>query len=334
MTDLPSWRDTSTRTAVLDLVAAVTTGPDALPVEERVAVFDNDGTLWAEKPMPVQLHFLVEQWARAAAADPALAQTEPYRAASTGDLAWLGAAIDKHYAGDDSDLRPLIAAVVAVQAGRSVGDYADEVRAFLDTAVHPALGLPYRYATYQPMRELLDLLRAHGFTTYITSGGDRDFMRPFTEDYYGVAPEQVVGSSLGLTFDEAKADVVYGSTFSFLDDGPEKPVRIWSRTGRRPVLAVGNSNGDVPMLAYAAAHPRGLALLIHHDDPDRGDPPYDTGAEQALATAAEEGWTVVSVRDDWAQVFPVPSSDSPSRSTVGAAGGAAGTGPRDGTQAP
>lgn len=303
---LPSWVDGGARETILRFVERVAVGPGALPPSERVAVFDNDGTLWAEKPLPVQLHFLVEQWARAAAADPALAQTEPYRAASTGDLAWLGAAIDKHYAGDDSDLRPLIAAVVAVQAGRTVGEYADEVRAFLDTAVHPTLGLPYRYATYQPQRELLDLLRAHGFTTYITSGGDRDFMRPFTEDYYGVAPEQVVGSSLGLAFDEEKADVVYGSTFSFLDDGPEKPVRIWSRTGRRPVLAVGNSNGDVPMLAYAAGHPRGLALLVRHDDPERGDPPYDAGAEQALATAGEKGWTVVSVRDDWAQVFPVP----------------------------
>ncbi|MGW6006278.1 HAD family hydrolase [Oerskovia enterophila] len=330
MTALPSWRDTPARAAILAFVEAVAVGPDALPPAERVAVFDNDGTLWTEKPMPVQLHFLVEQWARAAAADPALAEVQPYRAAATGDLAWLGGAVDKHYAGDDSDLGVLIQAVVAAQAGRSVGTYAEAVREFLDEATHPALGTPYRFATYQPMRELLGLLRNHGFSTYITSGGDRDFMRPFTEDYYGVAPEQVVGSSLGLTYDEGTGDVVYDSSFSFMDDGPEKPVRIWSRVGRRPVLAVGNSNGDVPMLGYAAAHPLGMAVLIHHDDPDRGDLPYDKGAEQALALAADKGWTVVSVRDDWSQVFPVPSTDPPGRPTDGAPGAA----PQAGAEAP
>ncbi|MFD6166820.1 HAD family hydrolase [Oerskovia sp. NPDC060287] len=330
MTALPSWRDTPARAAILDLVDRVANGPDALPPAERVAVFDNDGTLWTEKPVPVQLHFLVEQWARAAASDPALAERQPYRAAATGDLAWLGGAVDKHYAGDDSDLGVLIEAVVAAQAGRSVGTYAEAVREFLDEATHPALGTPYRYATYQPMRELLDLLRDHGFSTYITSGGDRDFMRPFTEDFYGVAPEQVVGSSLGLTYDAEKGDVVYGSSFSFLDDGPEKPVRIWSRIGRRPVLAVGNSDGDVPMLGYASAHPLGLAVLIHHDDPDRGDLPYDKGAEQALALAADEDWTVVSVRDDWSQVFPVP----PSAPRGGATGGAPVAVPHGGVEAP
>ncbi|GAA3226285.1 HAD family hydrolase [Oerskovia jenensis] len=320
MPDLPSWRDTPTRRAILDLVAAVATGPDALPPAERVAVLDNDGTLWTEKPLPVQLHFLVAQWAQAAANDPALAESQPYRAAATGDLAWLGGAVDKHYAGDDTDLRLLIEAVVAAQAGRSVGTYADSVRAFLDEATHPALGTPYRYATYQPMRELLDLLRAHGFSTYITSGGDRDFMRPFTEDYYGVAPEQVVGSSLGLSYDDETDDVVYGSSFSFMDDGPEKPVRIWSRIGRRPVLAVGNSNGDVPMLAYAAGHPRGMAVLIRHDDPDRGDLPYDKGADQALIAAADRGWTVVSVRDDWSQVFPTAPGTAQGIAPVSTAG--------------
>ncbi|WP_082608594.1 HAD family phosphatase [Oerskovia sp. Root918] len=327
---LPSWVDGGAREAILRFVERVAVGPDALPPAERVAVFDNDGTLWTEKPMPVQLHFLVEQWARAAAADPALAEDQPYRAAASGDLAWLARAVDKHYAGDDSDLGVLIKAVVAAQAGRSVGTYAHAVRTFLDEATHPALGTPYRFATYQPMRELLDLLRDHGFSTYITSGGDRDFMRPFTEDYYGVAPEQVVGSSLGLTYDEETGDVVYGSSFSFMDDGPEKPVRIWSRVGRRPVLAVGNSNGDVPMLGYAAAHPLGMAVLIHHDDPGRGDLPYDTGAEQALSVAADKGWTVVSVRDDWSQVFPVPSTDPPGQSTGGALGAVA----QDGAEAP
>ncbi|MET0766604.1 MAG: HAD family hydrolase [Aeromicrobium sp.] len=301
---LPSWRDGPTRRAILDFVAAVSDGPHAVPAVERVAVFDNDGTLWTEKPMPTQLHFIVQQWAAAAQADPALADTQPYLAASTGDLSWLGGAVDKHYAGDDSDLRAMIGAILVSSAHESVEDYDAAVSAFYRDAQHLTLHRPYSAATYRPMVELLRHLEAHGFTCYIVSGGDRDFMRPMSVDYYGIPPEHVVGSALGLAYDADTNEVRYGTSFQFMDDGPEKPVRIWSRIGRRPLLAAGNSNGDVPMLRYVQKHPRSLSLLVHHDDDTgRGDPPYDAGAEDALTAAAEHGFTVVSVKRDWATVF-------------------------------
>jgi phosphoserine phosphatase len=308
---LPSWRDTATRASIVDFVERVTSGADAVPAPERVAVFDNDGTLWTEKPMPTQLHFIVEQWAAAAKADPTLADQQPYKAAVTGDLAWLGATIDKHYAGDDTDLKTLIGALVRASAGKSVDAYADEVASFYANARHMVLKRPYRDVVYQPMVELLRYLEANGFTCYIVSGGDRDFMRPMTADYYGIPPERVVGSALGLSWADTDGGghVTYGASFSFLDDGPEKPVRIWSRIGRRPILAGGNSNGDIPMLRYVQGHPQSLSLLIHHDDDTgRGDAPYDKGAEDALAAAATNAWTVVSVKDDWKTVFPEPSS--------------------------
>jgi hypothetical protein len=155
------------------------------------------------------------------------------------------------------------------------------------------------------MVDLLRYLEHHGFTCYIVSGGERDFMRPMTQDNYGIPPERVIGSALGLTYDEDDAIVRYSPSLAFFDDGPEKPVRIWTRIGRRPLLACGNSNGDMPMLDYARRGDRqGLALLIRHDDADRGDTPYDTGAERALEAAATRGYTVVSVRDDWDTVFP------------------------------
>lgn len=305
---LPSWRDTATRAAILDFVDAVTAedGPDFVPADARVAVFDNDGTLWTEKPMPTQLHYLLEQWKAAAAADPSLADKQPYRAAASGDLAWLGGAIDKHYAGDDSDLALLIAAVSAASAGSSVEEYEASVAAFYRDARHLSLGSSYAHTVYQPMVELIRFLEARGFTVYIVSGGDRDFMRPMTHDYYGIPAERVVGTGMGLEYDADDNVVRYTSTLAFFDDGPEKPVRIWMRTGRRPILAGGNSNGDIPMLRFAQGSPRSLGLLIHHDDDSgRGDAPYDKGAEEALEAASTHGFTVVSVRDDWSRVFPV-----------------------------
>ncbi|UYO97297.1 haloacid dehalogenase-like hydrolase [Microbacterium sp. M28] len=305
MTDiLPSWRDTPTRTAILDFVAAVTeeSGADYVAPEERVAVFDNDGTLWTEKPMVTQLHYLLGEWKKAAEADPALAEKQPYKAAASGDLEWLAAAVDKHYAGDDADLGVLIAAVAGSSAGRSVDDYAASVAEFYRDARHLSLGTPYSLAVYQPMVELVRYLEANGFTAYIVSGGERDFMRPMTVANYGIPAERVIGTGLGLTYDEEANVVRYAPKLAYFDDGPEKPVRIWMRTGRRPILAAGNSNGDVPMLRYAQGSPRSLALLVHHDDDtDRGDIPYDNGAEKALAA---DDLTVISVRDDWSQVFP------------------------------
>ncbi|WP_411700846.1 HAD family hydrolase [Conyzicola sp.] len=298
MGELTSWRDGPTKQAIEAFVAGL--DERAVPREQRVAVFDNDGTLWAEKPMPTQLHYLLQQWAAAASADPSLAQAQPYAAAVSGDFAWLGGAIDKHYAGDDSDLHAVVRAIVRTTDGMSVEDYEASVSDFYAKAHHLTLKKPYSGAVYQPMIELLRYLEANGFTCYIVSGGERDFMRPMTMEYYGIPPERVVGSALGLQYTD-DGTVRYGSELAFLDDGPEKPVRIWTRIGRRPMLAGGNSNGDVPMLDYTS----GLRLLIHHDDDTgRGDVPYDKGAEAALAAARQNGYTVVSVKNDWSRVFP------------------------------
>lgn len=304
---LASWNDTATRAAIVDFVEAVTdaTSADFVPAAARVAVFDNDGTLWTEKPMPTQLHYLLEKWKAQAAADPALAETQPYRAAASGDLAWLGAAIDKHYAGDNGDLHTLIDAVAASSAGASVEEYEASVAAFYREARHLTLQSSYAHTVYQPMVELIRYLDAHDFRSYIVSGGDRDFMRPMAEDYYGIPTQRVIGTAMGLAYDADDNVVRYTASLDFFDDGPLKPVRIWTRVGRRPILAAGNSNGDVPMLRYAQGSARSLALLVHHDDDSgRGDTPYDKGAEDALAAASAHGFTVVSVRDDWSAVFP------------------------------
>ena len=162
---LPSWRDTATRRAIIDFVESVSgDGPDAVPVAERIAVFDNDGTLWTEKPMPTQLAYIVEKWAAQAQRDPSLAERQPYRAVASGDLAWLGAALDKHYAGDDEDLRTMIGALVSLTDGVSVEDYESEVAAFYQDAMHLVLHRPYADVVYQPMLELLRYLEQHGFT--------------------------------------------------------------------------------------------------------------------------------------------------------------------------
>jgi len=304
--NLPSWRDSSTRTAIEKFVSDVTAGPDAVPEEERIAVFDNDGTLWTEKPMPTQLHYVVQQWTAAVEADPSLADKQPFKAAAEGDLAWLGKAVDKHYEGDDTDLQTMIGGIVTVTAGLSAEDYAASVAEFYRSSQHLTLKRPYAYAVYQPMVELLRYLEANGFTCYIVSGGERDFMRPMTEDYYGIPPERVVGSAYGLSYDEENAEVRYAPSLAFFDDGEQKPLRIWTRIGRRPLLAVGNSNGDMQMLDFARRTPRGAALLIHHDDDARDDVAYDTGAEKALSAAGERGYTVVSVKDDWSTIFVDP----------------------------
>ncbi len=305
MSELLSWAKTATRQTIEEFVDAVTSGPNAVPPAERVAVFDNDGTLWTEKPMPTQLHFIVQQWAAAVTADPSLADKQPYKAAASGDLGWLGGAIDKHYAGDDADLRVLVGAIVALTAHESVEDYQAAVAAFYRDAVHLTLKRPYRYAIYQPMVELLRFLESHAFTCYIVSGGDRDFMRPMTVAYYGIPPERVIGSAVGLSYDAQANQVRYGTSFDFLDDGPEKPVRIWTRIGRRPLLAAGNSNGDMDMLRYVQGNPKSLSLLIRHDDDSgRGDVPYDKGAERALEAASANQLSVVSVKSDWTTIFP------------------------------
>ena len=288
MTALASWNDTATRQAIESYVEAAT--------GERVAVFDNDGTLWCEKPMPIQLDFTLGRWAAMAENDPSLRARQPFKAAYEQDYGWLGAAMSKHYEGDDGDLRLMMGAVGEAFGGMSVEDYAAEVGTFFAEARHPTLDRPYRDCGYQPMVELLRYLETRGFATFIASGGDRDFMRPIASTLYEIPAERVIGSSFALSYreDDQGGAVVYKAGIDFFDDGPEKPVRIWSRIGRRPAFACGNSNGDVPMLKFAD----GLKLLVLHDDTER-EFNYTRGAEQALA----EGWTTISVKNDWATVF-------------------------------
>ena len=222
-----------------------------MPAGERTAVFDNDGTLWCEKPMPVQLDFLVRRFAEMAAADESLRSRQPYKAAHEGDLHWLGAAMVKHYQGDDADMKLLMGAVAASTEAMDVEEYERRVAAFFTEAKHPKFGRLYTECAFVPMIELLRYLEANGFTTLIASGGDRDFMRPVAETVYDISRERVIGSSMGLAYEHGS--LTYKPAMDFFDDGPEKPVRIWSRIGRRPTIACGNSNGDLPMLRYAMA---------------------------------------------------------------------------------
>lgn len=291
---LESWRDGPARSAIVDFVQWA--GNDVAP-DERVAVFDNDGTLWCEKPAYIQLDFIVRRLAEKAAADAELATQQPYRAATEGDLGWFGGAITKHYQGDDNDLGLLAKAGLSLHMSMTVEQYAARVDDFFASADHPILGRPYRRCTYAPMVELLRYLAANDFTCYIVSGGGRDFIRPVAQDLYGIPPERVIGSAQGLKFG-GSGDLSIQPALDIFDDGPEKPVQMWSRIGRRPILAAGNSNGDDEMLRYT----RGLRLLVDHDDADR-EFAYRAGAERVLEHAASEDWTVVSMQRDWSTVF-------------------------------
>jgi phosphoserine phosphatase len=304
---LDSWNDTATRQAIVDFVGRVTEegGADYVPPAERIAVFDNDGTLWCEKPMPIELGFILARLAAMAEADDSLRAEQPWKAAHDRDYHWLGDAVTKHYHGDDSDAKVLIAGVLQAFGGMDVEEYASAADAFLRRERHPTLGRTFHACGYLPMIELLRYLEANGFTNYIASGGDRDFMRPVTEEIYGIPAEHVIGTSSALRYldDEHGGAVTYAAEMDVFDDGPVKPVRIWSRIGRRPIFAAGNSNGDIPMLRYAGGRGRpALRLLVLHDDADR-EFDYTAGAEKSLEQAAREGWTVVSVGNDWETVF-------------------------------
>jgi phosphoserine phosphatase len=301
------WAEGAHNRAILEIVQRVTAtgGPEAVAPEERVAVFDNDGTLWCEKPMPIQLDFILRRLAAMAEQDPALRTRQPWQAAYTRDYGWLGEVITKHYQGDDSELPVLAAGVLQAFANITVEQFEAQADAFLRSAQHPTLGRGYLACSYRPMIELLGYLEANGFRNYIASGGGRDFMRPISQEVYGVPRQRVIGSSTSLAYQpgEGGGRIARKPEADVLDDGPEKPVRIWSRVGRRPLLAAGNSNGDIPMLAFAERPDRpSLRLLVLHDDPAR-EFDYTTGAEQALQQASTRGWTVVSIKDDWATVF-------------------------------
>jgi phosphoglycolate phosphatase-like HAD superfamily hydrolase len=309
MTDqLPSWNTTPAKQAILNFVAAVTdeSGPTFVPAAERIAVFDNDGTLWCEKPMYVQLDYILRKLAARAEQEPALRTRQPWQAAWERNFAWFGAAITKHYAGDDGDLHVLLGGVLALSAGQNVEAVEASARAFIASARHPTLGLAYRDCIYQPMVELLRYLEANGFTNYIASGGGRDFMRGFAQDLYGISRARLIGSTVAYTYveNEEGGAIVQKAELDVIDDGPGKPIQIWNVIGQRPLLAAGNSNGDLEMLTFAGGPTgRALRLLVVHDDPAR-EFDYIGGAEKVLSVAQAQGWTTVSMKDAWRRIFP------------------------------
>ena len=303
---LPSWSEGAAKSAVLGFVESVTRpGASYVPPVDRIAAFDNDGTLWCEKPMPIQFDFILRRLYEMAQADPGLRGRQPWKAAYERDYGWFGTVITEHYAGNDASVRTLLAGIFAAYEGISVEDFEAKSDAFLRTAQHPTLGRGYLECVYLPMVELLGYLAANGFTNYIVSGGGRDFMRPISQEVYGIPRDRVIGSATTFQYasDDHGGTITHKAEADYLDDGPQKPIRIWSRTGRRPLLAAGNSNGDIPMLDFTQ-HPDkpSLRLLVLHDD-DQREFAYTGGAEQALERAGRSGWTIVSIKNDWATVF-------------------------------
>ncbi|TDR93553.1 phosphoserine phosphatase [Enterovirga rhinocerotis] len=301
---LPSWTDGRAKSAILDFVRRVTQegGPDFVPPPERIATFDNDGTLWAERPIYFQLAFALDEIKRLAPSRPDWADKEPYRSVVAGSIDGLVASGEKG----------LLDILAATHAGMTTEDFARAVSDWLASARHPEKNRPYAELVYQPQLELLAYLRANGFKTFIVSGGGIEFMRVFAESRYGIPPEQVVGSSGRVTLrtsPDGRPQLYKEAEVEFVDDGPGKPVGINRFIGRRPILAFGNSDGDLQMLQYTAAGtgPR-LALILHHTDGER-EWAYDRKShigklDKALDEGRAKGWIIVDMKSDWTSVFP------------------------------
>jgi phosphoglycolate phosphatase-like HAD superfamily hydrolase len=302
---LPSWREGSAKAALLAFVERVCAegSPEWVPEAERIAVVDNDGTLWPEQPVPFQAAFAFAELQRLLDSRPALAEDPMVQAALAGDLAPLLAG--EHFEG-------LLKIVALTHAGMTVAEFQGAVEAWLATALHPRFGRPYDALTYVPMQELLRHLRANGFKTYIVSGGGADFMRVWVERVYGLPPEQVIGSTARTTFALGKGGPVLTKTldYLFVNDHGGKPVGIHQFIGRRPLLCCGNSDGDLEMLQYTTIqNPRpSFGLIVHHTDGER-EYGYDAVSKstgklvKALEQAPEQGWVVVDMRRDWREVF-------------------------------
>jgi len=300
---LPSWSDGKAKQAIVEFVAKVTKegSPDFVPPAERIATFDNDGTLWAEQPMYFQLLFALDRVKALAPQHPEWQDKEPFASLLKGDVK--GA-----LAGGE---RAMLDIVMVTHAGMTTEEFEQIVQEWIATAQHPVIKRPYTEMVYQPMREVLAYLRANGFKTFIVSGGGIEFMRPWVERVYGVPPEQVIGSSIKTQFEwrDGKPVLVRLPEVNFIDDKTGKPVGINEYIGRRPIAAFGNSDGDLEMLQWTTAG-RGarLALLVHHTDAER-EWAYDRTSsvgrlDKALDEAQARGWTVVSMKDDWKRIFP------------------------------
>jgi phosphoglycolate phosphatase-like HAD superfamily hydrolase len=300
---LPSWSDTAPKKAIVAFVERVTKegSPDFVPGPERIATFDNDGTLWAEQPMYFQGLFLVDRVKALAPQHPEWKAEEPFASLLRGDMKGVAAAGEKG----------VMEMVAATHTGMTTEEFSKLVSDWIATARHPKTGRLYTEMVYRPMLELLAYLRANGFKTFIVSGGGIEFMRPWTERVYGIPPEQVVGSSVKLKFEmrDGRPVLMKLPAVDLIDDKEGKPVGIESHIGRRPIAAFGNSDGDLQMLQWttAGSGPR-FALIVHHTDAER-EWAYDRTShvgklDKAWDEAAAKGWTVVSMKDDWKTIFP------------------------------
>jgi hypothetical protein len=299
---LPSWNDGAAKACIVAFVQAVTQpgGKDFVAPADRVAVFDNDGTLWSEQPVYFQLAFAIDRARAMAAQNPALASKPSVKAAAVGDMKALAATGEKG----------LLELVALTHAGNTSEEFAQIVGEWIRSARHPTFKRPYTELTYKPMRELLDYLRANGFKTWIVSGGGVEFLRTMSEELYGVPPEQVVGSSIKTKYElrNGKPAIVRLPEIEFIDDKAGKPVGIHKFIGRRPIAAFGNSDGDFEMLEWTTSAPGArLGVIVHHDDAQR-EFAYDRASHvgrlnRGLDEGPARGWTIVSVKNDWKQVY-------------------------------
>jgi hypothetical protein len=299
---LPSWNDGPAKASIVDFVARVTTqGPDFVPVEQRIATFDNDGTLWVEQPMYVQFAFALDRVKALAPMHPEWKTTQPFQAVLEGDMKTLL----------ESGERGLVEIMMVTHAGMTTAEFEKIVTDWLGVARDARFKRPYTELVYQPMLELLAYLRANGFKTFIVSGGGVEFMRPWTQRVYGVPPEQVIGSSIKTKFQmlDGAPTLFRLPEVNFIDDKTGKPVGINEAIGRRPIAAFGNSDGDLEMLQWTTLGVSGprLGLIVHHTDAER-EYAYDRQShigklDKALDAAALNNWTVVDMKKDWKRVF-------------------------------
>lgn len=300
---LPSWSEGPVKRAIVDFVTAVTDegGADYVEPAGRIATFDNDGTLWIEYPMYTQMLFAIDRIEALAPQHPEWKTTQPFKAILEGDMNTVAA----------SGMKGVMEIVMASHAGMTAEQFTEEASKWLSTAKQERFDRTFTELAYQPQLELLEYLRANGFKTFIVSGGGIAFMRPVSEQMYGIPPDQVVGSSIETEFvvQDGKQVIVRQPKIHFIDDKAGKPVGINRFIGRRPILAFGNSDGDIEMVEYTmAGEGRRLGLFVHHDDAER-EYAYDRKShvgkmDKALDRAGEEGWIIVSMKDDWKVVFP------------------------------
>lgn len=300
--DLPSWNDGKSKQAIVDFVTKVTDekSADFVKPEDRIAVFDNDGTLWSEQPFYFQLGFALDRVKALAPEHPEWKDTEPFKSVLAGDLKGMAASGEKG----------LIELVMATHAGMTTDQFNTVVTNWFAAAKHPKTGKPYNEMTFLPMRELLDYLRANGFKTYIVSGGGVEFMRPITEKAYGIPPEQVIGSTIVTEYALVDGEPVLNRLpkIDFIDDGAGKPVGINKFIGRRPIFVAGNSDGDYEMLRWVTGgRPNSFGLIVHHTDAVR-EYAYDRQSHfgklnKAMDEAEQRKWLLVDMKNDWKNIF-------------------------------